>query len=73
MQRSDIGVKIRLFNRAYTIAWERISEAMKARKPDLNEALAGIIRQQISLGLKDPAAIATEALDELLKGMRIRQ
>jgi hypothetical protein len=71
MQRSDIHIKIRLFNRAYTLAWERVSDAMKAKKPDIKEALAGVIRKQISLGQKDPAAIAAEALDELQKAMRM--
>jgi hypothetical protein len=37
---------------------------------DIKEALAAGIRKQISLGLQNPAAIAADALDELLSGMR---
>jgi hypothetical protein len=70
MERSDIGRKVRLFNRSYALAWERVSDAMKTRKPDIKEALAAGIRKQISLGLQNPAAIAADALDELLSGMR---
>jgi hypothetical protein len=73
MERSDIGRKVRLFNRSYALAWERVSDAMKTRKPDIKEALAAGIRKQISLGVQNPAAIAADALDELLSGMRSGQ
>jgi hypothetical protein len=65
---SNIALKVKLFNRAYTLAWTQISDAAKATRPDISEGLAFAIRKQITLGLTDPVEIAAEAIKDVMKG-----
>lgn len=65
---SNIALKVKLFNRAYALAWPQISDAAKAKRPDISEGLASVIRKQITLGLTDPVEIAAEAIREVMKG-----
>jgi hypothetical protein len=68
---SNITSKVKLFNEAYTLAWAQISDAAKTRRPNMSEGLAAAIRKQMTLGLADPVEIASEAISEIMKGLRM--
>lgn len=63
--RSDIELEVRLFNRALALAWAQVTPEMKARKTDINETLATLIRNEINSGKAEPVEIAAEALKRL--------
>ena len=73
MSKSNIEEKVRLFNRAHTLAWVQVSQAVKAEESDISEGLATAIRKQIATGSTDPVEIAAAAVSELLQGLRGRQ
>jgi hypothetical protein len=63
-----ITQKIELFNRAFAMAWCRLTPPKEPTLSwELSERLAGIIKASINAGLDDPQAIADAAVGVLQK------
>ena len=66
---AGIARKIELYNLAYRLAWEHISEHQRREHPDIAQRLHDSIRRQVSEGATEAVFIASEALRDIDKGV----
>ena len=64
---AGIARNIELYNSAYRLAWEHISEHQKREQSNVARRLHDCIRRQIKEGANLDVFIASEALNELAK------
>jgi hypothetical protein len=62
-----IAQNIELFNEAYRLAWDHISELQKHEQPNIAFRLYVSIRRQLKEGATEPLFIASEALKDVEK------
>jgi hypothetical protein len=62
---AGIARKIELYNSAYRLAWEHISEHQKRERPIIARRLHDSIRRLVEDGATEPLLIASEALKTL--------
>ena len=58
---AEIARKIELYNLAYRLAWEHISEHQKREHPDIARRLHDSIKRRVNEGATEPVFIASEA------------
>ena len=64
---AEIAQKIELYNLAYRLAWEHISERQKREHPDIARRLDDSIKHRVNEGATEPVFIASEALRDIEK------
>jgi hypothetical protein len=62
-----IARSIDLYNSAYRLAWQHVSERQKREQPDVAQRLHESIARQLKEGASLDVLIASEALSELTK------
>ena len=62
---AEIARSIELYNSAYRLAWQKISEHQKREQSDVAQRLHDSIVRQVKEGASFDALIASEALNEL--------
>ena len=62
MAMAGIARNIELYNSAYRLAWNHVSEVQKRETPNIAWRLHDFIRREIKNGASEPLLIASEAL-----------
>ena len=62
---AEIARSIELYNSAYRLAWQHVSEHQKREQSDVAQRLHDSIARQVKEGASFDALIASEALNEL--------
>jgi hypothetical protein len=60
-----IAREIELYNSAFSLAWNHVSELRKREKPNIASRLHDSIRSQIMMGATEPLFIASAALRDV--------